>query len=120
VEFLLLTLGAILIHGCFSMLEMAAVSFNKVRLQYFVSLGNRRAIWLMRLLQNPTLLFGTTLICVNTAMQFGSECSRRFYMALDLSPDLAPLSQIILVLLFEAHLEKLSKPLLQTLQKDAQ
>lgn len=82
------------------MLEMACVSFNRVRLQYYVSKKNRRAIWLSALLKNPARLFGTTLIGVTTALQFGSECARRFYISLDLSPDWAPLSQVIIVLIF--------------------
>ena len=82
------------------MLEMACVSFNKVRLQYYVSKQNKRAIWLSYLLHHPALLFGTTLIGVNTALIVGSECARRFYDALGLSPDWAPLSQIILVVIF--------------------
>ncbi len=98
--FLLLTLMCLFIHGFYSMSEMAAVSFNRVRLQFYVSKKKKRAIWLNKLLDNPAALFGTTLIGVNTAMQFGSECSRRFYSSLGLSPDWAPLSQIIIVLIF--------------------
>ncbi len=82
------------------MLEMACVSFNKVRLQYYVSLKKRRALWLNYLIQRPALLFGATLIGVNSCLQLGSECSRRFYEGLGLSPDFAPISQIILVLIF--------------------
>lgn len=82
------------------MLEMACVSFNKVRLQYYVSRGNRRAKWLSYLLNRPALLFGTTLIGINTALQVGSECARRFYDALGLSPDWAALTQIFIVLIF--------------------
>lgn len=82
------------------MLEMACVSFNKVRLQYYVSKNNRRAIWLSGLLQNPGRLFGTVLICINTALQVGSEASRRFYDSLSISPDWAPLTQVIIVLIF--------------------
>lgn len=84
----------------FAMLEMASVSFNRIRLNYFIYKKNRRAIWLSRLLKNPLLLFGTTLIGVNGAMQFGSECARRFYISIGLSPDFAPLSQVFLVLMF--------------------
>ncbi|MCI0382048.1 MAG: hemolysin family protein [Chlamydiae bacterium] len=98
--YLVLTGFFLLVQGCFSMLEMACVSFNKVRLQYFVSLNNRRAKWLSYLLSRPTLLFGVTLIGVNGALQLGSECSRRFYDSLGLSPDWAPISQILLVLIF--------------------
>ncbi len=88
------------IQGFFAMVEMACVSFNKVRLQYYVSKENKRALWLSYLLHHPALLFGTTLIGVNTALVVGSECARRFYDSLGFSPDWAPLSQIIIVLIF--------------------
>lgn len=99
-KYLLLTLMFLVIQSFFSMLEMACVSFNRVRLQYFVSLGKKRAIWLSKLLNRPTFLFGTTLIGVNASMQFGSECARRFYLDLGISPDWAAISQIFLVLIF--------------------
>ncbi|HSX03744.1 MAG TPA: hemolysin family protein [Rhabdochlamydiaceae bacterium] len=98
--YLFLALLFLMIQGVFAMLEMACVSFNKVRLQYYVSLKKRRALWLNYLIQRPALLFGTTLIVVNSCMQLGSECSRHFYEGLGISPDFAPISQIILVLIF--------------------
>jgi putative hemolysin len=98
--FLAMTFVCLVVQGFFAMLEMACVSFNRVRLQYFVSKNNRRAQWLSFLINHPPLLFGTTLIGVNAALQFGSEYSRRFYESLSLSPDLAPLTQIILVIIF--------------------
>ncbi len=98
--YLVLTLLCIAIQALFSMLEMAAVSFNKLRLQYYVGLKKKRAIWLSSLLKNPTRLFGTTLIFINAALQFGSEFSRRFYDSLGLNPDLAPFTQVIVVLIF--------------------
>lgn len=82
----------------YSMLEMACVSFNKIRLQYYVSKGNRHAIWLNTLLQQPSKLFGTTLIGVNVATFVGSECAREFHSALGINPDWAPLSQVLLVI----------------------
>jgi putative hemolysin len=97
---LMLTLIFIAIQGFFSMQEMAAVSFNKARLHYYVSKGNKRAAWLNFLLYKPSRLFGTTLIMINIALQIGSECSREFYKALGLSPNLAPLSQVLLVVIF--------------------
>jgi len=98
--FLLSTLCAIAIQALFSLFEMSAVSFNKVRLQYYVSIGKRRAIWLNYLLSRPSRLFGTTLIGINTALQIGSECARRFYESVHLDPDWAPLSQVFLVVIF--------------------
>lgn len=82
----------------FSMEEMACVSFNKIRLQFYVAQGSRRAEWLLHLLQNPAKLFGTTLIGVNVATFIGSECAREFHSSIGLSPDLAPLSQVFLVI----------------------
>lgn len=95
-----LNLASIIILAFYSMMEMACVSFNRVRLHYYVSKGRRRAVLLNELLHQPSRLFGTTLIMVNVAMFFGSEFAREFHIALGLSPDLAPLSQVFLVLIF--------------------
>ncbi len=86
-------------QGVFAMLEMAAVCFNKVRLQYWVSQGNRRARLIQKLVARPGLLFGTALIGINSCLQIGSECARRLYEKLGVNPDWAPLSQIFLVIL---------------------
>lgn len=93
----ILTLMAL---GFYSMQEMACVSFNKIRLQYYVSKGMKRALWLNYLLQHPARLFGTTLVGVNAAMFIGSECARESYIALGLDPDFAVLSQVVLVIIF--------------------
>ncbi len=98
--YLLLIVICLGIQGSFAMVELACVSFNKVRLQYYVSKRQKRAQWLSYLINHPTYLFGTTLIGVNTALVIGSECSRRFYDSLGISPDWAPVSQILLVLIF--------------------
>ncbi len=94
---LLLTILCLCIQAFFSMLEMASVSLNKARLQFYVSQNSRRAKWLDHLLQKPSRLFGTTLVMVNITLQVGSECSRQFYIAFDLSPEIAPLTQVFLV-----------------------
>lgn len=98
--FLGCSLLAIFMQGLFALFEMACISFSRVRLQYYASLGKRRAIWLSELIQNPAKLFGTTLIGINTSLQIGSEFARRFYESLDLNPDFAPLTQVLLVVLF--------------------
>lgn len=100
VTFFILIVVSLFVEAFFSMMEMACVSFNKVRLQYYISKNLRRARWISFLLSHPARLFGTTLIGVNLALQFGSECSRRFYESLNLSPDLAPLTQVFLVVIF--------------------
>ncbi len=100
IEWLLFTLLAVLVQGLFALFEMACVSFNKIRLQYYVSKKNKRAIWISYLLGRPSRLFGTTLLGINTALQMGSECSRRFYESIHIDPDWAPLSQVIIVVIF--------------------
>lgn len=98
--YLFYMLLSIVVQGLFAFFEMACVSFNKVRLQYYVSIGTRRALWIHYLLKRPSRLFGTTLIGITTALVIGSECARRFYESLNLDPDWAPLSQVPLVIIF--------------------
>lgn len=98
--YLFLTLLSIVIQGFFALFEMSVVSFDKMRLQYCVSLGDKRAMWVDYLLERPSRLFGTTLIGINSALQIGSECSRRFYESIHLDPDWAPISQVLLVVIF--------------------
>jgi CBS domain containing-hemolysin-like protein len=99
--FLALTLLCVFIESFFSMFEMACVSLNKIKLHYRAhSKKNKRAKWLEFLLNNPSYLFGTTLIGVNTVMQIGSEGARRFYEAININPDFAPITQILIVLIF--------------------
>ncbi len=100
IEWLLFTGLAIFVQGIFAAVEMSCVSFNKIRLQYYVSRGNRRAAWISFLLKRPSRLFGTTLICINTSLQMGSECARRFYESVHLDPDWAPVTQVIIVVIF--------------------
>lgn len=100
VWWLILNFISIIMLAFFSMVEMACVSVNKIRLQYYISKGIKQAIWLNYLLHNPSRLFGTTLIGVNVALVIGSECAREFHQAIGISPDLAPISQVILVVLF--------------------
>lgn len=98
--YLFFTFLFIAIQALFAFFEMACVSFNKVRLQYYVSIRSRRAIWLNYLIKSPSRLFGTTLIGITTSLVIGSECARRFYESIHLDPDWAPLTQIPLVVIF--------------------
>lgn len=99
-QYLFLTLLSVAIQGLFAFFEMACVSFNKVRLQYYVSIGTRRALWLNYLLKSPSRLFGTTLIGITASLVVGSECARRLYEALHLDPDWAFVTQVPLVVIF--------------------
>lgn len=99
-ELFFLTLLAVMIQAFFAMMEMSLVSFNKVRLQYYLGQENKKAKLISYLLMHPGILFGTTLIGINASLQFGSECSRRFYMALGLNPDFSPLTQVFIVVIF--------------------
>ncbi len=98
--FLLFTLLSIAVQGLFALFEMAALSVSRIRLQYYASIGDKRAEWLNALLAKPSRFFGTTLIGINAALQIGSECSRRFYESIHLDPDLAPITQVFLVVIF--------------------
>lgn len=97
---LFLNILSAVVLAFFSMEEMACVSFNRLRLHYYVSKKMKRALWLNYLLQHPARLFGTTLFFVNLAMFVGSECSRQFYLALGFNPDFAPITQVIFIVIF--------------------
>ena len=98
--FLLIIFLCLIIEGFFSMMEMAVVSLNKIRLNYYATQKNKKALKLTHLLAQPSRLFGTTLLIVNTVVQIGSEAARRFYESLHLSPDWAPFTQTMLVVIF--------------------
>ncbi|MGB7977859.1 MAG: hemolysin family protein [Chlamydiales bacterium] len=98
--YLFLTLLSVAIQALFAFFEMACVSFNKVRLQYYVSIGTKRAIWLNYLLKSPSRLFGTTLIGITASLVVGSESARRLYESIHLDPDYAFITQVPLVVIF--------------------
>lgn len=95
----MITLLCIAVQGIYSMLELAAVSFNRVRLEYYVSKKIKRALWLRYLLQKPSRLFGTVMLGVNVALQVGSQTSREFYNSIGINPDVAPITQVFLVVI---------------------
>ena len=97
---LFFTIACLAVQGFFSMLELASVSFNRVRLEYYVSKKITRAIWLQYLLQKPSRLFGTVMIGVNVALQVGSQTAREFYRSMGWDPDLAVLTQVFFVVIF--------------------
>ncbi|OGN62265.1 MAG: hypothetical protein A3F09_04450 [Chlamydiae bacterium RIFCSPHIGHO2_12_FULL_49_11] len=98
--FFFFVLVFLVIQGFFSMMEMAAVSFDRIRLEYYVSEKNVRAQRLSKLLARPSYLFGTTLVGVNFCLQAGSECARLFFADLGLEPGWALPFQTIVVVIF--------------------
>lgn len=86
--------------SAYSMLEMACISFDRVRVQYFLTKGDLKIQWLNELLSHSGTLFGTTLIGVNIALVVGSESARQLFSSLGLSPDLSVVPQILIVILF--------------------
>lgn len=93
------TLLCMAVQSFFSMQEMAVISVNRLEVLFFSSKGDSRALKIAYFLKKPHVLFTTTLIMVNVALQLGSECSRRFYSEMHLSSNLAPLSQILAVVI---------------------
>ena len=75
----------------YSMQEMACISLNRLRLEFLVRSGSRRAAWIQTLLNNPTVLFGTTLVGVNLALVVSSESMRQLFCSLGINPNLSPL-----------------------------
>lgn len=97
---LLFNLFSIIASAFYSMAEMACVSLNRARLHFLAVNGDKRAERIQSLLDHPSRLFGTTLIGVNAANVLGSECSRQFHEAIGLNPNLAPISQVVIVIIF--------------------
>lgn len=100
VFWLFLTLFWTLVMSFYSTQEMAAISFNKLRLEYYVFQKKRWAIRLKELLDHPTMLFTTTLAGVNLAVMASSESARRLYEALGLNPNFSSVTQIPFILIF--------------------
>nr|CRI42507.1 CBS/transporter domain protein [Chlamydia pneumoniae] len=90
----------IVLQGFYSMMEMACVSFNRVRLQYYLTKDHKKARYINFLIRRPYRLFGTVMLGVNIALQVGSESSRNCYRALGITPDYAPFTQIFIVVIF--------------------
>ncbi len=97
---MVIVLIALIFQSFFTMVEMAFVSMNRLRLNHLIAKGNTRALWLGNLLRQPTYLFGTTLIGVNFFLQIGSESARRLFYLWGLNPDYSMLSQLLLVVIF--------------------
>lgn len=96
----LATLGCLALQGLFAMTEMACISYPRVRLHYEAANGRQSARRLLKLLESPTRLFGTTLLMTNLGLQLGAECSRQLYESVGWNPDFAPITQAPLAILF--------------------
>jgi putative hemolysin len=96
----IMTLFWTFVMSFYSTQEMAAISCNKLRVEYYATEKKPWAIKLYSLLENPTLLFSTTLIAVNVALTISSECARRLFSSIGINPNLSPFTHIPFLLLF--------------------
>ncbi len=87
------------IMSFYSMEEMASISCNRIKLEFYAVEGKSWAIWLEEFLKNPTRLFTTTLIGVNIALMVSSESMRRLFETLDINPNFSCFIHIPFVLL---------------------
>lgn len=83
----------------FTMMEMAVVSMDRVRLEYYVEKGSYSALIIKTLLEKPALFFTTTLLGVNLFLQIGSECSRLLFTTLHCNPNFSFPLQVLLTLI---------------------
>lgn len=97
---LVINIVSLLSLSAYSMMEMACISFDRIRLQYFLTKGDYKMIWLNDLVSNSGRLFGTTLIGVNIALVVGSESARQIFSTLGFSPEFSVIPQILVVILF--------------------
>lgn len=81
------------------MQEMAILSCNRLDLNYRLQKGDRKALKIHYFLSHPHRLFTTILIFNDACLHIGSECSRRFFSALNWPSLIAPLSQVLLVII---------------------
>lgn len=59
---------SLLAQAFFAGSEMGMISFNRIRLRHLVEEGDKKAVLIQRLLDNPQRLFGTTLVGVNISV----------------------------------------------------
>lgn len=97
---LAVNLFSLIALSTYSMLEMACISYDRVRLQYFLTKGDLRIQWLNQLITHSGTLFGTTLIGVNIALVVGSEAARQIFSSLGVSPEWSAIPQAVIVILF--------------------
>ncbi len=84
----------------FSTQEMACISYNRLKLEAASRRGNFSATRIKYMLENPLLLFGTTLFGVNLCLVLGSESARQAFQSLGLNPTLSAIFHIPYVLVF--------------------
>lgn len=84
----------------FSAQEFSILSLDRLQLHALSVQGSKRAEAIRSLLQQPAVLFATTLFMVNAALQVGSEAMYRFFLASDFPTYYAPFLQATVVTVF--------------------
>ncbi len=121
---LLLTIFWTTLMSFFSTQEMACISYNRLKLEAAARRGNAHAIKIKNIVENPMLLFGTTLFGVNVCLVLSSESARQLFESMQLNPTLSAIIHIPYVLIlgelvpmfaariFPEHMARLGIPIL--------
>ncbi|RDB31443.1 Hemolysin [Candidatus Similichlamydia laticola] len=88
------------LEGFFSMQEVAIVSYDPLLLNYQIYKKDVRAQAVYRFIRSPQALFTTTLVVIEFALHFGSECFRNAFEGLGVPVHLVPFLYIPIVVVF--------------------
>ncbi len=84
--------------------EMGIISSNRIKISHRALQGDKRAVYLEKLLENPEKLLGTTLVGVNIAVIVGSSVAAgvasRFFKSAEAAAVVSTLVILPLVLIF--------------------
>jgi len=69
----------ILLQGFFSNSEMAMVSANRIKFNSMAKNGNKKAAIILKFLNEPEMLFGTTLVGINFAIVLTTFISKHYF-----------------------------------------
>ncbi|WP_108624371.1 DUF21 domain-containing protein [Candidatus Similichlamydia epinepheli] len=97
---LFLTILMLVLEGFFSMQEVAIVSYDPLLLNYQLHKKNIRAQAVHHFIRSPQSLFTTTLILIEFALHFGSECAKNLFKSIGVPLQLIPFVYIPIVVIF--------------------
>ncbi len=95
-----MTILMLVLEGFFSMQEVAIVSYDPLFLNYQLHRKNFRAQAVHNFIRSPQSLFATTLILIEFALHFGSECAKNLFKLIGIPLQLIPFVYIPIVVVF--------------------